>query len=172
MLDFTPSYRFVDFAGSVVAVDVVSRRIAFSDAVGKYRIYKSSDIISVERLETRSLVTRTSTFSQIVRAFAWRCFFGEKGFWVGARSGKELTDDMLTSITLKIYIRDIDSPLKELCFYRGKPIQIGGKRCSRFAASAEEWRARIRLLTDEPAPPSGPITPSEGSRLRRRLRRR
>jgi hypothetical protein len=149
---FTPTFYFVGHNRVATAVDGITRKIAFVDDAGRSKVYDSHEVISADILTNTISLTKTNRLSQLLSAVVWKSFFGPKGFWVGGTTGSTTTLERVSKISLRVCLRDVSCPFREVSFYCGSPISVTSARYSKYATKAEEWQARFRLLSSETEP--------------------
>ncbi len=147
--DFVPTFYFVGGNCITVAMDGATGKIAFVDCVGNTKVYEHREVVTAEICRNIVSFSKTNRLSQLFSALVWDWFFGPKGFRIGGLTGSTTTDERVNVLSLKVYLKDISYPVKEIVFYRGPAISVGSARYDRCIAAAEEWQARLRLATAE-----------------------
>jgi hypothetical protein len=165
--DFSPTFYAVGENHAAVAVDAATGRVAFVDPSGRANVYDGRQIVNVDIYRNSVSVSKTNRVSQLISALFWDWLFGPKGFRVGGLTGSTTMSDRVNAISLKVHVNDVVSPVKEIVFYRGPAIDVGGARYRHCAMLAEEWEARLCVVKSETSPsPKGTSAPSRShSRL-------
>jgi hypothetical protein len=146
---FAASHAIVGTDGSALAVDPSLKKVAFIDR-GGFSVYAFRDLLSVEVAQNGHSVTRTKRGSQLVGAAIGHLLFGKEGFIVGGSTGSSRTTDYIETLSLKVYINDVDTPMREIQFYHGRGKPAGNATISRAADALNEWYGRLRVAIASP----------------------
>ena len=146
----SPMFSVIGTDGSGVAMDTATKKLAFVDRRGASSIYHFKDIVALEVCKNGVAFTKTNRGSQFVGAMIGKALFGPLGFEVGGRTGSSTTSERVTALSLKIYVSDIASPVREIGFYRGTGIEMNSRQFRKRAAALNEWYARLHLAMANP----------------------
>ena len=170
--DFTPTFCFVGVNCVTMAMDATTRKIAFVDGVGHVKVYDHREIVTAEICRNIVSFSKTNRLNQFFSATVWDRLFGPKGFRVGGMTASTTTSERVSALSLKVCMKDIAYPVKEIFFYRGSAISVGSAKYHSCITGADEWQARLRLVASgfsaEPREPGKDAPSRLVSRLRRR----
>jgi hypothetical protein len=158
--DYSVTFIYFGADRSSMAVDNISSKIAFFDKRGTINIFPLKDIVAVEVCKNGISFTKTNRGSQLIAATVGKTLFGPLGFVAGAITGSTTTSERLRALSLKIYIDDIRTPIYEVFFYQGRPIETNTKKYRQCASALDEWYARLRLAMIAPSHPPTVSSPS------------
>ena len=142
--NFNVTHQFIGDENSI-AVDSNSQKIIFYEKKVLTKI-NFDDLISVETKINDMSLHKTQRGSQIVGGAIGGLLLGPAGLLIGALSGKKTSIQMITKVSIKITISNIDKPFFELIFYNGSPIQSDGLIHKSFSKQADEWIARLSVI--------------------------
>lgn len=115
--EFTISKYVNGFAGTYFfAIDEINEKIGFSSN-NKKTFINFTDIIGVELIENGNIVIKKNTTRTIGGAIVGGVLAGGAGAIVGGLSGSSTQKNKVTSVQVKILLRNIDKPsLDIICF--------------------------------------------------------
>ena len=108
------------------------------------------DIVDVQVCKNGAIVTTTNRVSQLVSAAIGHFLFAQPGFVVGGTTASTTTSEALFFLSLKIYLKNIAEPFKEVVIYRGPTIKLTSKKGRACLALLEEWHGRFRAAMASP----------------------
>lgn len=108
--NFTISKKINGFGGFYIfAIDELNEKIAFVNEKSK-KVIPFSDIIGVELIEDGSIISKKSTVRTIGGAIVGGVLAGGAGTIVGGLSGNSSNKNKVSSLSVKILLRNIDNP--------------------------------------------------------------
>ena len=140
----SPTHYIVGTDGAALAIDASARKIAFVDRRGVASTYGFRDIVSVEACKNGVTHTKTNRGSQLAGAAIGKMLFGNTGMLIGGQTGSTTASERVKHLSLKVYVRDVAQPVREICIYRGKAVELTNRSFIKCAQDLDEWYGRIR----------------------------
>jgi hypothetical protein len=147
---YVPAHVLIGTDGAAVGLDSSTKRIAFVDQSGAFTVCKFRDVLAAEVCKNGLAITKTRRGSQLVSAVIGRVLLGEAGLIVGGTTSQTSTSDRVTRMSIKVYLNDLDRPVREIIFYKGRPLAMTSWRFRRSIQSLDEWYGRIRAAIGNP----------------------
>jgi hypothetical protein len=127
MTTFTPSQKIVGVDNHYTfMVDYTRKQICYLDPKQK-RIIPYDNILKVELIENGNTVSSKSTVRTIGGALVGGVLAGGAGAVVGGLSGRNKSENEISSIKVKITIRDIDNPSLTIDAFNASTMMADGK---------------------------------------------
>jgi Short C-terminal domain len=140
------SQRHYDMTHGFIIVDENKQEIAcFTSIVGTIRIFKFEDILSCEILKDGETTYRKSTSRTIGGALLGGVLFGGSGMVVGGLSGNTKKNIEITSLELKLVIRDLQNPNCIIAFFKNLP-QFALKKAD---TEINKWKDIFSIIIDK-----------------------
>jgi len=147
---YTAAYSVVGTDGASLALDPAAKKVAFVDRAGKPVVYDFKDIVAVEVCKNGISVTKTNRGSQVITALVGQLIFGHKGFIIGGNTGSQRTSERVMALSMKVYLTDHASPVREIGFYKGSAIETNSRKFKRCATELDEWYGRMQTAIANP----------------------
>ncbi|EMI11233.1 SHOCT domain-containing protein, partial [Anoxybacillus gonensis] len=130
-----------------IAIDNNSKQVAFVDLSENINLYNYRELLEVEVIEDGETVTKTSRSSQIGGALIGGLIAGGTGAIIGGLSGKQVTNEEVKKVYLKILVNDIDNPVKKVVLLdKQQAIKKSHYEYQIAKEKALEWHSLIRVL--------------------------
>ena len=151
--NFTVSIKVDGFGGFYIfAIDEINEKVALITELFK-RVVSFSDIIGVELIEDGNTVLKKSATRTIGGAIVGGALAGGAGTIVGGLSGNSKQKNKVSSVSVKILLRNLENPTLTIdCFNartmtaEGKSIETEGKSESHIYKTCKRDAERIRDL--------------------------
>ena len=157
--NFNYSKKIDGFGGYYIfAIDEANEKIALVTQ-WKKQVVNFTDIIGVEIIEDGSTISKKSTTRTIGGAIVGGVLAGGAGAIIGGLSGSSTHKNKVSSVTVKILLRNLDNPsLVVNCFdssqmtSEGKPIETTGKMESHIyqtgRKNADDIKDLVSIIID------------------------
>ena len=143
---FNVTHKFIsDFDKTAIAVDSNSKKIFFYDNE-KSTLINFDELLSVETKINDETLHQTKRGSQVIGGAIGGLLLGPAGLLIGGLSGKKISVQKITKISIRATISNIDKPFCDIVFYKGSPIKSDSFTHNIFSKSADEWIGRLSVI--------------------------
>lgn len=145
--DFTPSVsHFTAFHGAGIALDVSRSKFMVSGGGRAPRVYGFDDLVAVEVTHNGASITKTNRGSQVLGAAAGGILLGPVGLLVGGLSGSKRQEELIKKVSLKLFTKDLISPVEEIVFFDGGSVGMSAERAKIFVEPLDQWHGRFQTI--------------------------
>jgi hypothetical protein len=135
---------------SGIAIDEQGKKVAIFDNA-EWSQFEFSDILGADLEVKENDTVHTTSSRSLVGAAIGGLTFGPAGAVIGGLGGKakSTTNTTLEDVVLKIMVRDMTKPIREVQFGVWTGITASWVTTDREVSTACEWLARIKMIVDE-----------------------
>lgn len=127
--DFQVSNKITGVNNSYIfVVDEINKKIIFITEENHIRTIKFEDIISVELLENNSIISKKSTLRILGGGLIGGAVAGGAGAVVGGLSGSSKNKKMVSTVSIKILLKNIHNPNLVIKCFDSKTMLVEGKK--------------------------------------------
>lgn len=144
---FSPAVSYsCGFTRSKIAVDPSSSRFAVLNN-DRLILFGFEQVVSVEILKNGYSLIRTDRNSQFSGAVIGAALLGPVGFLLGGMTGKKVTTEKISKLSLKIYTNDLHNPFIEVVFFDKKPgFNPRSPKIDRASQDLDAWYGRFQAI--------------------------
>ena len=122
----------------VFAIDDINHKIAYIEE-NKQFVFLYSDIIGVELIEDGDVISKKSTTRTVSGAIIGGVLAGGVGAIVGGLSGNSTNKSKVSSLYVKILLRNLDNPSLLISCFDSKTMTVEGKKSIETEGKIESY---------------------------------
>lgn len=112
------------------------------------KVLSYEDLVDVEIVKNGSSLTVTDRLSQIGGAAVGGVLLGGAGLLLGGLSGRKHQIEKIHSLSLRLYLRDMDYPVHEVPLFVSEGTLANHPSVTAAARSLTEWHGRLMAILD------------------------
>lgn len=150
---FSP--KFVHTAGidgMAIALDPSTRRVAIGNGSSPPKLFKFSELVSIEILKNGSSITRTNRGSQAAGAIMGAVLLGPLGLLLGGVTGAKRQEEKVDKLTLRLHVSDFDQPFYDVPFFNGPRSKSTSPLVVQASQKIDEWHSRLKAVLSDNQP--------------------